>query len=52
MSERAELLLKELLAEQRETNQLLGMLIEALADEGDGGDEDESSTYLDGTPAE
>lgn len=50
MSEHAESLLALILAEQRQTNQLLLLLIEALSEEG--GDEDQGpQTYLDGTPA-
>lgn len=49
MNERAELLLEDLLAEQQKTNKLLGMLIEALADE-QVDDEQVATIYLDGTP--
>ena len=39
---------EEMLAEQRKTNELLAMLIEALADEGD--PDAEPAKYMDGTP--
>lgn len=41
--------LQALLDEQRKTNELLAMLIEAMADEGD--DERPVMRHLDGTPA-
>lgn len=48
MSERAESLLTKILEEQRKTNQLLLMLVEALSDEGDDPDA-QPDTYMDGT---
>lgn len=49
MSEHAESLLALILAEQRQTNQLLMMLIDALGE--DSADPDaEPQTYMDGTP--
>ena len=41
--------LQSLLAEQRQTNQLLVMLVETLAEE-QGNDEPHQSAYLDGSP--
>lgn len=49
MSEREESLLEQLLQEQRKTNQLLLMLIEALSQE-DGDPDAEPLTYMDGSP--
>ena len=50
MSEHAESLLEQMLLEQRKTNQLLSLLIEALADE-EGSDPDAPPlTYMDGSP--
>lgn len=49
MSERAESLLAELLEEQRRTNELLLLLIQALAEEGQDPDA-MPPTYMDGTP--
>jgi hypothetical protein len=50
MNERIESLLEQQLAEQRRTNELLSLLIEALADEeGDDG-QPFVTTHLDGTP--
>ena len=49
MSEHAESLLAQMLEEQRQTNQLLLMLIEALSE--DSADPDaEPRTYMDGSP--
>lgn len=42
-------LLEAMLAEQRETNHLLAILIEALADDVAGDDEEVPLTYMDGT---
>jgi len=50
MTEQAESLLAELLNEQRQTNQLLMMLIEALAQESEEPDA-QPGRYLDGSPA-
>ena len=49
MSELEESLLRQMLEEQRRTNSLLSMLVEALGDEGDDPD-DQLATYMDGTP--
>ncbi|MBY5942783.1 hypothetical protein KUW00_18055 [Halomonas sp. DP5N14-9] len=49
MSEPSDSLLREMLLEQRRTNELLALLIQALADEADL--DDPPTTYLDGTPA-
>ena len=49
MSESIESLLQRILDEQRKTNQLLMLLVETLADEADV-DNQETGTYLDGTP--
>lgn len=49
MTERAESLLALILAEQRQTNQLLMMLIEALG-ENESDPDDEPLTYMDGSP--
>ena len=49
MSEPEESLLTQLLEEQRKTNQLLLMLIEAMGEEAD--PDDEPARYMDGTPA-
>ena len=49
MSESIESLLQRILDEQRKTNQILLMLVEALAEEEDI-DRQEPRTYLDGTP--
>lgn len=43
-----ERLLQELLDEQRETNQLLVLLVQALSEEEE--PDEEPATYLDGTP--
>lgn len=48
MSEQ-EQLLRDVVTEQRKTNQLLAILIETLTDEEDDG-EQEPQVYLDGTP--
>lgn len=48
MSDRAESLLEQLVAEQKQTNQLLMLLIQALADETD--PDVEPTHYMDGTP--
>lgn len=49
MKDQDESLLAQILQEQRQTNQLLLMLIEAMGEEG--GDEDqEPQAYLDGSP--
>lgn len=50
MTERVELLLTQLLEEQRKTNQLLLMLIEAMGRE-DADPDAEPLRYMDGTPA-
>lgn len=50
MSVRLAVLLENLLEEQRKTNQLLVMLVQALADESD--DDAEPQTYMDGTPVD
>lgn len=42
--------LKELLAEQRRTNELLGLLIDALADQDEPDPDAAPETYLDDTP--
>lgn len=47
MNDRAESLLAQILEEQRKTNQLLLMLIEAMGEEAD--PDDEPATYMDGT---
>ena len=47
MTERVESLLTQLLEEQRKTNQLLLMLVEALSEEAD--PDEEPRTYMDGT---
>lgn len=47
MTEHVESLLTQLLEEQRKTNQLLLMLVEALSEETD--PDDEPSTYMDGS---
>lgn len=49
MSEPEESLLAQLLEEQRKTNQLLLMLIEAMGEETD--PDEEPARYMDGTPA-
>lgn len=49
MSEHAELLLSQLLAEQRKTNELLRLLIEAMGDV-DPDPDDEIALYMDGSP--
>lgn len=49
MSERVESLLTQMLEEQRKTNQLLLMLIEAMGEEAD--PDEEPARYMDGTPA-
>ncbi|WP_289105843.1 hypothetical protein [Halomonas sp. RT37] len=49
MSEPSDSLLREILLEQKRTNELLALLIQALADEAD--PDDPPTTYLDGTPA-
>ncbi|SDS02993.1 hypothetical protein SAMN05216198_1023 [Halopseudomonas litoralis] len=43
-------LIEALIAEQRQTNQLLMMLIEALADEGGPDDDAPPTHYMDGSP--
>lgn len=48
MNERVELLLSQILEEQRKTNQLLLMLIEAMG-EAETDPDDEPATYMDGT---
>lgn len=50
MSEPEESLLAQVLAEQRKTNQLLLMLIEAMGQE-EADPDDEPVRYMDGTPA-
>lgn len=47
MTERVESLLTQMLEEQRKTNQLLMMLVEALSEEAE--QDEEPSTYMDGT---
>lgn len=47
MSERVESLLIQMLEEQRKTNQLLLMLVEALSEESE--QDEEPSTYMDGS---
>lgn len=47
MSERVESLLIRMLEEQRKTNQLLLMLVEALSEESE--QDEEPSTYMDGS---
>ena len=47
MSERVESLLGAMLEEQRKTNQLLLMLVEALSEETE--QDEEPSTYMDGS---
>lgn len=49
MSEPSEALLREIRDEQRNTNELLAMLIEAMA-EADGDMDTEPTRYMDGTP--
>lgn len=49
MTERVESLLTQILEEQRKTNQLLTLLIQALAEEPADG-EAEPAVYLDGSP--
>lgn len=49
MSVLAESLLRQMLEEQRKTNQLLLMLIEAMGEE-DGDEDREPQAYLDGSP--
>jgi hypothetical protein len=49
MTERVELLLLQMLEEQRKANQLLLSLIEALG-EGEPDPDDEPVRYMDGTP--
>lgn len=49
MSEREESLLEQLLIEQRRTNQLLLMLIDAMGQE-DSDPDAEPKTYMDGSP--
>lgn len=51
MSEQAESLLAELLTEQRQTNQLLMMLIEAMAEDQENPDA-EPRVYMDGSRIE
>lgn len=48
MNDRAESLLTQILEEQRKTNQLLLMLIEAMGQE-EADPDDEPVTYMDGT---
>ena len=50
MSEHIESLLDQLLAEQRKTNALLALLIEAMAEGEDDDPDAEPSVYMDGTP--
>lgn len=50
MTERAESLLTQLLEEQRKTNQLLLMLIEAMGEDGE--PDDLPVTYMDGSRVE
>ncbi len=47
MTERVESLLTQMLEEQRKTNQLLLMLVEALSEETE--QDEEPSTYMDGS---
>ena len=47
MTERVESLLTQLLEEQRKTNRLLLMLVEALSEESE--QDEEPRTYMDGT---
>jgi len=49
MSVLVESLLRQMLEEQRRTNALLAMLIDAMGDEGDDPDA-QPDTYMDGTP--
>lgn len=49
MKDRVELLLEDILVEQRKANQLLLMLIEALGEE-EADPDAEPQTYMDGTP--
>lgn len=49
MNERVELLLSQILEEQRKTNQLLLMLIEAMGQE-EADPDVEPATYMDGSP--
>jgi hypothetical protein len=49
MSEPEESLIAQILEEQRKTNQLLLMLIEAMGEEAD--PDEEPARYMDGTPA-
>lgn len=49
MKDQDESLLAQILQEQRKTNQLLLLLIEAMGEE-DAGPDDEPVTYMDGTP--
>ena len=49
MTERVESLLTQILEEQRKTNQLLLMLVEALSEETE--QDEEPARYMDGTPA-
>lgn len=49
MKDQDESLLAQILQEQRQTNQLLLMLIEAMGEE-DSDPDDEPGTYMDGTP--
>ncbi len=51
MNAASESLLAQMLAEQKKTNELLVMLIEAMAEDGmDEDGESEPSMYMDGTP--
>ncbi len=50
MNERIESLIEQQLAEQRRTNELLSLLIEALAAEEDDDGQPFVATHLDGTP--
>ncbi len=50
MSDHAESLLSQMLEEQRKTNELLMMLIQALADEGEDVEDQQPPCYLDGSP--
>lgn len=49
MREKNETLLRKLLSEQRKTNELLVLLIDALA-ENEGDEDGEPVVYMDGTP--
>lgn len=49
MTERVESLLAQILEEQRKTNQILLMLVEAMGQE-EADPDDEPATYMDGSP--